>query len=250
VKLNGKEPAQSLQRRVGVSLWRQIADQIRLEISGAQGEVQLPSETVLAAQFGVNRHTVRSAIAALISEGVLRAEQGRGTFVTGRERLRYPIGKRTRFSSGLAGQAREIRTSLLSHLVEPASPVVSAGLGLAEGTEVLRLEILGTADAIPLSRATAWLDARRFEKLPGKFLQSGSITRALEALGVRDYVRGSTVIEAVHASEEDRQALGLSPGAIAIVTRSVDVDGEGKAVQYSRTRFAADRVELSVSDGV
>ena len=35
----------------------------------------------LAERYGVNRHTVRSAISALVQEGVLRAEQGRGTFV-------------------------------------------------------------------------------------------------------------------------------------------------------------------------
>jgi len=94
--------ASSIERRSGVSLWRQIADKILQGI--ATGDFAensaLPPEIALAERYGVNRHTVRSAIAALVQEGVLKAEQGRGTFVLMRKRLSYPIGARTRFSTG------------------------------------------------------------------------------------------------------------------------------------------------------
>jgi hypothetical protein len=53
-------------------------------------------------------------VAALVREGMLRAEQGRGTFVLSRKRLSYPIGARTRFSAGLQGQASERRSLLLT----------------------------------------------------------------------------------------------------------------------------------------
>jgi DNA-binding GntR family transcriptional regulator len=92
----------ALQRRTGIALWRQVADQIRQTVlTGLAANERLPAEAELATRFGVNRHTVRSAIAALEKEGILRAEQGRGTFLNDRKRLRYPIGRRTRFSSGL-----------------------------------------------------------------------------------------------------------------------------------------------------
>lgn len=42
---------------------------------------QLPPEPVLAAQAGVSRLTLREAIKALRQRGVVRVEQGRGTFV-------------------------------------------------------------------------------------------------------------------------------------------------------------------------
>ena len=52
--------------------------------------------------FGVNRHTVREAIASLVHEGVLRSEQGRGTFVEQRRRFAYPIGA----ADAVLGRAR------------------------------------------------------------------------------------------------------------------------------------------------
>ena len=78
-----------IQRRSGIALWRQIADAIRAGISSGIGDEhgKLPPEMELAEQFGVNRHTVRSAISALVSEGILRAEQGRGTFIIEAKRL-------------------------------------------------------------------------------------------------------------------------------------------------------------------
>src|SRR3954451_23387238 len=125
-------PVAEIERRSGIALWRQIADRIRMGISsGAFGEGgRLPPEAELAQRFGVNRHTVRAAIAALIQEGVLRAEQGRGTFIAQRQRLSYPITARTRFSTGFEGQIRERRSTLLDHAAEPASQRVAEALGL------------------------------------------------------------------------------------------------------------------------
>lgn len=48
---------------------------------------RLPSEHELSLHFGVNRLTVRRAIALLTQEGLLIARQGEGTFVTENEKL-------------------------------------------------------------------------------------------------------------------------------------------------------------------
>src|SRR5689334_9615454 len=111
------EAAGRVERRSGISLWRQIADQIRQAISTGEFADRLPPEMTLATRFGVNRHTVRGAISALVQEGVLRAEQGRGTFVERKQKLAYPIGVRTRFSEGLEGQIKDRRGILLDHAV-------------------------------------------------------------------------------------------------------------------------------------
>lgn len=246
----GNEAAERLiERRSGVALWRQVADDIRQGIAGglARDDGRLPPETELAARYRVNRHTVRTAIAALVQEGVLRAEQGRGTFVSRRKKLSYPIRQRTRFSEGLAGQIRERRSALLSHAVEPASAEVAEALMLTQGAQVVRMETLSEADGRPVSRATNWFDAARFAGMAEHFQRTGSVTEAFRALGLADYVRRSTAISARHADASDLADLQLSPGAIVLVTAAVNVDHHEKPVQYSQTRFAADRVELHVA---
>jgi GntR family phosphonate transport system transcriptional regulator len=239
----------TMRRKTGVALWRQIADRIRQAIGagtlGADG--RLPPEVELAARYGVNRHTLRSAIAALVEEGVLRAEQGRGTFVSRRKRLSYPIAARTRFSTGLADQTRERRSMLIHHTIEAPSEAVAAALGLRAGDRVIRLETLSEADGRPVSRATSWFDVKRFPGFVGAYAQTLSITAAFARCGVADYFRQSTLVSARHADAGDLAALRLSPGAIVLCAVAVNVDPEGRPIQYAETRFAADRVELSVS---
>jgi len=94
------------------ALWKSIA--IALTTDVAEGRYatgdQLPTEAQLAAKFGVNRHTVRRAMAALAEQGLVHARRGAGVFVTASP-TDYPIGKRVRFHQGIAagGQTRPKR---------------------------------------------------------------------------------------------------------------------------------------------
>ncbi|RVD59546.1 MULTISPECIES: phosphonate metabolism transcriptional regulator PhnF [unclassified Mesorhizobium] len=245
----GQQAADSIERRSGVSLWRQIADRIlqAIAIGDVAENAALPPEVALAERYGVNRHTVRSAISALVQEGVLRAEQGRGTFVLSRKRLSYPIGARTRFSAGLQGQTSERHIVLLSSSIEPASQRVAEGLGLARGADVMRLETRGEADGRSVSRAASWFDARRFAGIDEAMAQTGSITASLARFGIDDYLRQSTVLSARHADAADLADLDLQPGAIVLVTVAVNVTPDGQPIQFSESRFPAERVELKLS---
>lgn len=234
---------------MGVSLWRQIADRLRQDIaSGTFDETgRLPPELDLAGRFGVNRHTVREAIAALVREGVLRSEQGRGTFIQQGRHFLYPIGAKTRFVAGLEGQAQRRRGILLGHAYETADEETAERLALSPGAAVLRMETLGLADGAPVSRATSHFDAARFAGMERHYAETGSVTASFAALGLADYSRQTTVISARHANALEMDDLRLSPGAIVLVTTAVNVDPAGHPVQFSRTRFPASSVELSVS---
>ncbi|WP_320142750.1 phosphonate metabolism transcriptional regulator PhnF [uncultured Cohaesibacter sp.] len=235
-------------RRTGIALWRQIADAIRAGLSSglADENGKLPPEIELAEQFGVNRHTVRSAISALVSEGILRAEQGRGTFIIQPERLTYPISKRTRFSASLAEQGQKGGSLVISHDVIPAPENVALALNLDVGAPVLQVRSVGVGDDTPLSRATGWFDHERFPDMADNLLRYNSVTKAFAACGLGDYVRISTRVEAYHATLDDVEILRLSPGSIVLVTYAINADLEGRPVQYSKTRFAADRVSLQI----
>lgn len=239
----------AVERRTGVALWRQIADRLREQIaSGSFDETgRLPPELEVAARFGVNRHTVREAIAALVREGVLRSEQGRGTFIQQGRHFLYPIGTKTRFVAGLEGQAQRRRGLLLGHAYETADAETAEALSLAPDAPVLRMETLGVADGAPVSRATTYFDALRFNGLERVYAETGSVTASFATHGLGDYSRRSTVISARHANAQEISDLRLSPGAIVLVTTAINVDPQGMPVQFSRTRFPASSVELSVT---
>lgn len=240
----------AVHRQKGVALWRQIADRIRSSINeGLYDRTgMVPPETVLAESFGVNRHTVRAAIAALAQEGIVRAVQGRGTMIEKQERLTFPIGRRTRFTEGIGTQARDIEGLSLGSALEEARPEVASGLEIAQGSPVLRLETLRKADRRGVSVATSWFPLPRFEGIAEAFRDTGSITMAFARCGLDDYVRLRTEISAGHASPDDLSRLQLTPGAIVLIAKAVNTDLEGRPVQYAITRFAADLVQLTVGE--
>lgn len=238
----------AIDRSGGIAMWRQIADTIRHQIAAGEfaTEMALPAEAALAERFGVNRHTVRAAISALVSEGLLQAERGRGTFVRRRERLRFPIGRRTRFSTGFAEQADQLEADILDASETEANEQIAAALGLDAGTPLVRLDMLYRADGVPVSLACNLFPLPRFEQLEAAVRESHSITAGLARCGVADYLRRSTTLTARHADNSDSTLLMLSPGAIVLHAEAINVDEGGTPIQHIRTRFAADRVELTV----
>ena len=66
-------------------VYLQMRELIRSRI--AEGIYQpggsIPSENELAAEFEINRLTVRSAVEILVKEGLLKRVQGKGVYVTG-----------------------------------------------------------------------------------------------------------------------------------------------------------------------
>jgi GntR family phosphonate transport system transcriptional regulator len=242
------EQGAGIGRRRGVALWRQIADRMREEIPYwlEHRDGRVPTEAELAERFEVNRHTVRAASAALSQEGLIRSERGRGTFVNRLPRLTYPIGARTRFSAALEAQNASGRIELRGHRVETPDGTVAELLGLAKDRGALRLDTIGIAEVRPLSFATHWFDAERFAAVPDILAATGSITRALAACGVGDYMRKWTRLEARLAFPEEAAALDLGEGGVVMVARAVNCETDGTPIQYSVTRFAGDRIEISI----
>lgn len=236
-----------MQRGGGISLWRQIAESIRSEIltgAYATGD-RLPPEAELAARFGVNRHTLRRAMGSLATEGLIRVDQGRGTFVEG-GRLSYPIRRRTRFSEIVSAQAREPGGRLIASGSVLADAALAERLHVPVGTPLHTLETVSAADGVPISMATHFIPAERFPRLIETYAETGSLTKAFAAHGVTDYVRQSTRATARIATRDEAERLSLGPMDVVIVTDNLDVDGRGQPVQTSRTRFVAERVELVI----
>lgn len=242
-----REAATDADAGSGVALWRRIADEIeRAILTGAfRAGAKLPGEMELAVRFGVNRHTVRRAIAALAERGVVRAERGSGTYVEA-QRLSYPIRQRTRFSEIVGGTGRSVDGRLIASTVENATSEVAKRLKLRAGAPVLRLEVLRQADRVPLSAGTTWMPLPRFTGAAEVYAAARSMTKTLAAFGVHDYVRQSTRVSAAIVDEADALRLELAPGRPVLVVDGVDIDRAGVPVLTTHARFSADRIELMI----
>ena len=83
------------------ALGTQVAQLFREQVSSGRWPVggRIPTETELVAWSGAGRNTVREAIGSLVEAGILRREQGRGTFVLATSDVRASLGRRVAATS-------------------------------------------------------------------------------------------------------------------------------------------------------
>ncbi len=236
-----------LERGSGVALWRQIQKIVEADIARetfAPGD-RLPTEQELAERFGVNRHTVRRALGVLEQKGLVRIEQGRGTFVR-EDMVEYALGRRTRFSENLLRQSRSPEGRLLDAREIAADNRVAEALALPPGAPVIHLVVAGHADGRPIKISSYWFPQARFQGLIQAYRETGSITAALARCGLDDYQRKVTRITARMPSARDAEVLRQTRTRPILVAESVNTDAHGTPVEFGLTRWASDRVQLVV----
>lgn len=231
----------------GVTRWRQIAETLSRDVSeGRFTDGRLPTEPDLADRFGVNRHTIRRAIGTLADQGLVRVEQGRGTFVADGH-IDYLLGRRTRFSANLQREGRDPGHRLIGATQSVADAATAQDLGISPGTATIEIEVLSDADGVPVSYAMHHYPAERFAALPAAFAVSLSVTAALAACGIADYTRRITRLLARMPSEREARYLDQPVSRPVLQAESVNVDAAGVPIQRSISIFSGDRVQMIVA---
>jgi DNA-binding FadR family transcriptional regulator len=103
------------------SLADEIAEQLRAQILSDRYQVgqQLPTEPELMKQFGVGRSSIREAIRILANSGLLRVQQGVGTFIEEHSGITEPLHQRLKRAE--AKDLDEVRQLLEMKIAEKAA---------------------------------------------------------------------------------------------------------------------------------
>jgi GntR family transcriptional regulator, phosphonate transport system regulatory protein len=231
----------------GVAVWRQIQQILEREIRDHtfRPGMRLPTEAELAKRFMVNRHTVRQALSRLEDRGLLRTDQGRGTFVQ-EAIIDYQVSRKTRFSENLSRQNRTSGRVLLSTADLPATTEVARALRLRRGAMVAYVLCAGETDGRRISVSAHYFPKPRFDGIGALMAETKSFTQSVKRLGVDDYVRQTTRILAKMPTTEEARLLEMPRNRPLIVTEGVNIDGQGRRVEYCLTKFVGDLVQVLV----
>jgi len=232
-------------RQEGVALWRQIADRLQHDIGAGiySPGGRLPTEAELSEHFRVNRHTVRRALEELSRGGLVRVEQGRGTFVT-EDVLEYAVEARTRFSEWIRRHNKEPSGRVLQLRETVADQHAAAALGIRPGGKVVLLERLGFADDRPVSLARHFFPVVRMRGVLDALRGATSITAALKAVGVTDYLRQQTRVTARLPNPEEAELLRLPRNRPLLATENINVDRAGTVVEFGISLYPTPRVQI------
>lgn len=234
-------------RQRGRVIWKQIADLIAAELIAGHYPPgsKLPTEPELVQRFRVGRHTLRQAMAALEEQGLVRIEQGRGTFVHDGV-VHYRISERTRFAQNLISQGREPAYKVV--WIEAGRPPrdVREALTLERHELVARVDVDSFANDVAIGISDVYFPALRFPGVGEVYRELGSTTATYRHFGVHDYVRRATRISSRLPTPDEARRLHQPKSRPVLVTRKIDADLSGRPLSFSETRWASDRVEFVI----
>lgn len=227
-----------------VPRYRTIERSLRERVATLRPGDALPSDSELCAEFGVSRMTARSAMQLLADEGLIERVPGRGSFVAEPSTHRR-ADRLMSFSREMARQGREPSSRIVIREIRPARSVDAVELDVREGQPVVLLQRVRLADGVPVALETAVLERRVAPAVMAADVANGSLHAALLAAG-HVLRRGRATITAAAATETDARLLGTAIGAPMLVERRVIVDGEGRPLETTESRYPAERYALDV----
>lgn len=202
----------------------------------------IPSERTLCERFGVSRMTVRQAVDALVAEGTLRREQGRGTFVAPR-RIDFEM-RLTTFGEEMRARGMEPESQVLTAGQVPATPAIAEALQIDAGDPLHHLARMRSADGEPMSVERLWVPVAL---VPALF-DDGVPESVYAALRENDCVPswGEDTLSAGEATEQEAALLKLAPGHRVVMRAERRTYSDLGPCMFAQSSYRSDRYSVWV----
>ncbi|MET4691187.1 GntR family transcriptional regulator [Sinorhizobium fredii] len=235
----------SLYDRSRVPLYLQVASVMRHRIDTGhwlEGD-KISTLEELESEFGVARVTIRQAIELLRDEGLLDAQQGRGTFVSGKPKHNRWLNLANDFDTVVAS----IKDNVIErvHIEENVSPpdlVEGEGI-LADGYVFLRSIQYNHGE--PFSAVNLFLAQHIFDRDRKRFAHSAALPMIVEMKDVMIAHAHQTLTIGV-ADPDTAEQLKIGLGEPTADCRLVLVDESGIAIYVADIHYRKDCFALRV----
>lgn len=204
---------------------------------------RLPAEDELAATHRVSKATVRQALNELALAGILRREQGRGTFVA-EPKLAQGPRELTSFTAEMHQRGLAPSSKVLKQEIIKADAALAEQLQIAAGSQILRLRRLRLADGEPMGIQTAHLPLELMPRLAAEDFASASLYQVLERRYGLLPARAQETYCAVLLERAEARLLKVAAGSPALAAERVAFLATGRPLELTYSIMRGDRYQI------
>lgn len=240
--------SENIHKELPIPYHYQLRELLRDEITSGRWEVgeRLPSEREICETFQLSRTTVREALDALVNEGLLRREKGRGTFVAEPKIMEHWLGVPDSFTDAMEQQGYHVETKVLNIGVITAQYKVRQELRLKSNEPVIVLDRLRSIINEPILVVTSYLPERLCPELVHEDFTKNSLYQLLREKYHLNIARAKRCMEAVAANELEANLLHIKVGAPLMLIESTAYLEDGTPIEYFKARHRGDRTRFQV----
>jgi GntR family transcriptional regulator len=238
----------SLPSDTRLPLYQRLRDQLAEQIAKNRwrpGEA-IPTEAALSAEYQLSTGTVRKAIDALVSEGILERQQGRGTFIR-RPQFQSSLFRFFRFQT--ASGERQVPESRILSIEPVAAPsAVAQALGLPVDAPVIRIVRLRLLEVQPVLAEEIWLPRSRFQPLleTDLSLKGPLLYPIYEDLCGQVVASAEETLTAESVNDVHARLLQVPVNSPVVVIERLARDYAGTPLEWRRSRGHAEHFRYSV----
>lgn len=204
-----------------------IADRIRSEIlNGTLMPLdQLATEHEMSETYGVSRGTIRTALAELNAEGLIRSSQGSGSYVAAASPMTRYFSLSS-FDDDMRAAGRTPSTEVLAAECVPAEE--GNPLRVTPATPLIRLRRLRLADGRPMAVEERRIVESLCPGLLDEDLAHQSVHWLLTVKYAIPLVRIEHAVERAKALPDDAKTLKIQPGSPVLTIERLTYTGNGE----------------------
>ena len=239
---------EAIDKEIPIPYHYQLRELLRGEIVSGRWAVdqKLPSERELCEASDLSRTTVREAIDALVNEGLLRREKGRGTFVAAPKIVEGLLQSPSGFTDSMVEQGIPVQTKVLRMESSTAPYVVAQELRITSHDPVIIIDRMRCVFDEPILLATSYLPERLFPSLLDEDLTNTSLYQILQRKYGLTISKAKRYMEAVAANEMEARLLKIETGAPLMLIESTAYTHADCPFEYFRARHRGDRTRFLV----
>jgi DNA-binding GntR family transcriptional regulator len=231
-----------IQVKEGLEIW--ILARLR-DGSLSSGD-RLPSENELSETLKISNITIKRSLDELRRQGLIQRIQGRGSFVTGQNKLTFDLPRMFNLTAYTEESGRRPTRKILEMSEQVATPAIAKQLNLSARSRVIRLVRLRLVDQIPAAVDTSYLPWKPFHDLIHIYNDSLSLYEVMTQRYGCEVVKTHDILMPVLIKPFESRALEVPVGTLGVMIERIGFDVNDRPLEFTNMIFRGDKCSFSI----